>query len=253
MKFQVLVEYSGRLRSVTSRNEKVNIIVDFLKDLSKREAAFGVKYISGVVRQGKLNIAWKGLSELLNCRRRKLDSPSLIQIDEYLNKTRSAKGRDKISVLLPLFERLSKQERKYLISLIVGEVQQGAGEGLVKLAIAKFFDLSDEEIERAYLQKPDIGELFAHLLIKGKAGTETLGIRLFSPVKPMLAQIAESIDDVFIEYDDFALEYKLDGVRIQVHRKEDEVRIFSSLLENSFSMARQSVSMPRERQYRFKF
>ncbi|KPK64776.1 hypothetical protein AMJ83_00895 [candidate division WOR_3 bacterium SM23_42] len=232
MKFQVLVEYSNRLRRVASRTEKVNIIVDFLKDLSKREAAFGVKYISGVVRQGKLNIAWKGLSELLNSRRRGLDSPSLFQIDKYLDKARSAKGRDKIRVLLPLFERLSKQERKYLVSLIVGELQQGAGEGLVKLAIAKFFDLSDEEIERAYLQKPDIGELFAYLLSKGKTAIETLGIRIFSPVKPMLAQIAESIDDVFIEYDDFALEYKLDGVRIQVHRNEDDVRIFSRHLRD---------------------
>ena len=232
MKFQVLVEYSDKVRRVSSRNAKVGIIVDFLRGLSKREAGLGVKYISGAVRQGKLNIAWKGLSELINCRKGKLDSPSLIQVDQYLNKTRSVKGRDKISVLLPLFERLSQQQRKYLVSLIVGEVQQGAGEGLVKLAIAKFCNLSDEEIERAYLQKPDIGELFAYLRTQGKTAIDKLSITLFSPVKPMLAQIAESIDDVFIEYDDFALEYKLDGVRIQVHRKEDEVRIFSRHLKD---------------------
>jgi DNA ligase-1 len=114
----------------------------------------------------------------------------------------------------------------------VGEVQQGAGEGVVKLAIARFFDLKDEEIERAHLKRPDIAELFSLLLERGKEGITELGIRLFSPVKPMLAQIADSIDDAFDEYDDFTLEYKLDGVRIQVHRDDEKVKIYSRHLRD---------------------
>ncbi len=232
MIFKVLVEYSCRLRKTSSRNEKVDIIADFLRQLTQKDAAIGVSYISGRIRQGRLNITWKGLSELLNCTLTTKRTPNLIQIDRYLEKTVTAKGREKVNILRPLFERLNKDERRYLISLLVGEVQQGAGEGVVKIAIARFFDLKDEQIERAYLKQPDIAELFAHLLERGKEGIAGLGIRLFSPVKPMLAQIADSIDDVFDEYDDFSLEYKLDGVRIQVHRDGEKVKVYSRHLRD---------------------
>jgi DNA ligase-1 len=232
MQFKVIVEYSKRLRQVSSRNAKIGIIADFLSRLSGKEAIVGVNYISGRVRQGKLNITWKGLSELLNSDIRASRSPNLAQVDKYLARAQSVSGKEKLSVLRPLFAQLSKEERKYLVSLIVGEVQQGAGEGLVKLSIANLFGLSDEEIEKAYLQKPDIAELFALLHGRGKKALDGLGIRIFSPVKPMLAQIAESFDDVSAESDDFALEYKLDGIRIQVHRKGDEVKIFSRHLKD---------------------
>ncbi|MGD9380133.1 MAG: ATP-dependent DNA ligase [candidate division WOR-3 bacterium] len=232
MKFKAIVEYSKRLRQVSARNKKVGIIIEFLGKLSKTEAVVGVNYISGRIRQGKLNIAWKGLSELYETAARKAAGPNLVQVDKFLAQAQSASGSEKIKILEPLFAQLSKEQRKYLISLIVGEVQQGAGEGLVKQAIAEFFELTEAEIEKAYLQKPDIAELFAFLRGRGKGAVKTLGIRLFSPVKPMLAQIAESFDKVYADYDEFALEHKLDGIRIQVHRKDDKVMIFSRHLKD---------------------
>lgn len=232
MKFKAIVEYSKRLRAVPARNKKVGIIVEFLEKLSEKEAVIGVNYISGRVRQGKMNIAWKGLSELYETATRKSVGPNLLQIDKYLERAQSASGSEKVKALKPLFAQLNKDGRKYLISLIVGEVQQGAGEGLVKLAIAKLFALTDEEIEKAYLQKPDIAELFAFLRTRGKKAIRSMGIKIFSPVKPMLAQIAESFDDIYSQYDEFALEHKLDGIRIQVHRKDDKIKIFSRHLKD---------------------
>jgi DNA ligase-1 len=232
LQFKVLVEYSRRLKKTSSRNDKVDIVVDFLKQLNQKESAIGASYISGKIRQGKLNIAWKGLSELPSTAQMKKRAPNLVEIDRYLEKTKAARGKEKVSILLPLFAGLNKVERKYLISLIFGEVQQGAGEGVVQIAIARFFDLKDEEIERAYLEQPDIGELFSYLLKRGGGSIGGLGIRLFSPVKPMLAQIANSIDDVFDVYDDFSLEFKLDGVRIQVHRDDEKVKIYSRNLKD---------------------
>jgi len=246
MMFNVMVEYSERLKRVSSRNEKVAVIQEFLGKISEKEAIIGVNYISGRLRQGKLNIAWKGLSQLFTTSRKKQRSPNLLQVDNYLEQAQAASGGQKITVLEPLFARLSKKESKYLISLIVGEVQQGAGEGLVKLAIVQYFGLSDEEMEKAYLQKPDIAELFAYLRGRGKRAISKLGIHIFSPVKPMLAQIAESLDDVFAGNDEFALEYKLDGVRIQVHRKEGEIRIFSRHLKDITSHFPELVQIARQ-------
>lgn len=231
MLFKKLVEYSDKIRKTSARNNKIDIIVKVLQKLKREEAEIGVNFISGRVRQGKLNLGWKGLSDLLNTTPTQLKkSPRLIEVDVYLEQTKSAKGRNKLKVLYPLFSHLSIPERKYLVSLILGDVQQGAGEGLVKMAIAKFFRLGD--IEYAYMRKPDIGKLFVYLLEKGKTGIKDLGMKIFSPVKPMLAEIAQSLDDVFEEYTNFAVEYKFDGIRIQVHKQSDEVKIFSRHLKD---------------------
>jgi DNA ligase-1 len=232
MLFKVMVEYSAMLKAESSRNAKIGIIKDLLSHLSKKEAIFGVNYIAGRLRQGKMNISWKMLSELAGLGMPGMRSPSLAELDGFLERARRAPSKEKIGILKPLFSQLSKNERRYLISLIVGEVQQGAGEGVVKRAIAEFFGLSNDEIEKAYLQKPDIAELFASLQRGGKAAINSLGIRIFSPIKPMLAQIAGSFEDVFAENDDIALEYKLDGIRIQLHRDGDEVMIFSRHLKD---------------------
>jgi len=233
MLFKKLVDYSNTLKKVSSKNAKIDVIIDLLGKLNSKEAEIGVDYIAGRVKQGRLNIAWKGLSQLLKAPASKTQrSPHVIEIDVYLEEAKSARGKEKIRVLEPLFARLSTLEQKYLISLILGDVQQGAGEGLVKIAIARFFDLTEGDIEHAYMHEPDIGKLFVHLLKKGKSGVKDLGIKIFSPVRPMLAEIAESLDDVFAAYSDFAVEYKLDGIRIQLHRKGNDVTIFSRHLKD---------------------
>ena len=232
MLFKAIVEYSRKVKQVSSRNVKVSIIAELLGKLSLDEAIIGVSYISGRIRQGKLNLTWKAITELSATAKSRSRSPTLVQVDRYLEAASSASGRSKTEALEPLFAVLDHDERKYLISLIIGEVVQGAGEGVVKQAIAQFFGLSDDEIERAYLQKPDIAGLFHLLRRKGKNTIDGLGIRIFSPVKPMLAQIADSIDDIFDEQEEFALEHKFDGIRIQVHRQGDEVKIFSRHLKD---------------------
>lgn len=246
MLFKNLVEYSSRLKRASSRNRKVGIISEFLGKLTAKEAVVGVNYISGRIRQGRLNITWKAIAGLTDVAFKAARSPSLTQVDKVLVQAQSAKGREKVGVLSPLFRRLSELERKHMIALIVGETQQGAGEGLVRMAVADFFGLSNEEMERAYLKKPDIAELFYLLLKRGKRAIDDLGIRILSPVKPMLAQIAESLDDVYAEGGEFALEHKLDGIRIQVHRQGDEVRIFSRHLKDITSHFPELVENARE-------
>ncbi|UCF69665.1 MAG: ATP-dependent DNA ligase [candidate division WOR-3 bacterium] len=245
MHFSELVKYSTKLKRTHSKNAKVELIKNFMGRLKKEEAKAGIHYISGRIVQGKINLAWRGLSDLLAMAGKKGPSPELVEVNDFLQRACENKGRAKVEVLTPLFVRLSQVERKHLVALIIGEVQQGAGEGLVRIAIADFFGLSDEEMERAYLQKPDIGELFELLLGRGKAAVEKITMRIFSPVKPMLAQIAESIDDVPAAGDVYALEYKLDGIRIQVHRKDDEVRVFSRHLRDITAQFPELVSVAR--------
>lgn len=232
MLFKELLEYYKRLKNTSSRNEKINIIIQFFHRLKPNEAEIGVNFIQGRLRQGRLSLGWKGVSQLLKVPGRSSNPPGLIEIDRYLDAVKSARGRKKIKVLVPLFGRLTTEEQQYLVSLILQDLQQGAGEGIVKVAIARYFRISDAEIEEAYLYNPDLGKIFTLLAQKGRSGIGEIGIKIFVPVKPMLAQISDSIPDLFRKYRDFGVEYKLDGVRIQVHKKYDRVRIFSRNLKD---------------------
>jgi len=233
MTLNELISYSQRVRAASARNDKIAIIQEFLSRLSISEAAVGVNYIAGKTRQGRLNIAWKDLSALMNMPgTRPSQGLSLVDIDEALKSVRRARGRQKHTALAPVFQRLAKQEREFLVMLIQGGVLQGAGEGLVKLAIARLLRLSDTEIEHAYMRVPDIGDMYVYLMKKGKAGIRKISVQLFTPVKPMLAHTADSVDDIFSEYERFALEYKLDGVRVQLHKQHSTVKIFSRHLKD---------------------
>ncbi len=233
MLFKKLVQYSNKIKRISSRNKKVGIILDLLRKLGEQEAEIGVNFISCRIRQGKLNLAWSGLSRLMTIAYSKVNrSVSLIEIDKFLERTKVARGRQKLKVLEPLFLKLPPSERKYLVSLILNAVEQGAGEGVVKAAIAEFFGLPKGDIEQAHMHTPGIGKLFAHLRKKGKTAIKDLGMKIFTPVKPMLAEISESLADIYDEYDNFAVEHKLDGVRIQVHKKAREVKIFSRHLKD---------------------
>lgn len=206
--------------------------MSYLEQLSLREVEYGVHFISGKIRQGKLNINWKTLSGLRDAAYAKKSPVSLNEIDTALTAVRSARGSQKEKILRPFFERMTPDERTYFISLIVGEVHQGAGEGLVKIAIAQVCGLEPEEIESIYLRNPDIGKLYSNLRVKGTGSVTRTGITLFRPIKPMLARVSESIDEVLQEYSETAVEYKLDGVRIQVHRDRDTIRIYSRNLKD---------------------
>ena len=227
-----LVEYSHKLRKTSLKTEKIKIIMSFLHELSIDDAEIGVNYISGKIRQGRLNFTWKNLTVLLKTKRISTKPISLMELDKCLTSAKKARGREKITVLKPLFERISVPEKKHIIGLITNELHQGAAEGLVKLSIARFFLLGDSEMEQAYLQNPDLGTLFKYLLEHGKEGVRTLSITLFRPVKPMLAEISNSIADFFNMTDEISIEEKLDGIRVQVHRDRDEIRIFSRNLKD---------------------
>jgi len=232
MLFNKLVEYHKQLRQTGSRNEKIEIIVKFLKSLSEKESEIGVDFISGRIRQGKLNLSWKALSALMNTRKMSSILVSLLDVDRYLDLAKKARGSAKVRALIPLFESLSVPERQYLAALILNELHQGAGEGLVRLAIARYFGFDDSEIEQAYLQNPDLGSLFRYLIDHGREGIKSLGIVIFRPVKPMLAEISSSMTDLGNKYDELSVEYKLDGVRVQVHRAEDKIKVFSRNLKD---------------------
>ncbi len=137
-----------------------------------------------------------------------------------------------------LFSQASPIEAKYLVKVFVGEMRTGFHEGLMEQAVAKAFDIPIETVQKASMMSGDIGEVAA-LTKAGRENLVDLRFKLFRPVKPMLAQIAEDVKDALeVHGGETAFEYKYDGARVQIHKQGSEVRIFSRRLTDA------TVSLP---------
>ncbi|MEM2917628.1 MAG: ATP-dependent DNA ligase [Candidatus Bathyarchaeia archaeon] len=151
---------------------------------------------------------------------------------EALAEMKGYGSREKKERLLEtLLGKATPLEVKYLTKILIGEMRTGFHEGLMELAVAKAFDISTEIVQQASLLAGDIGQVASIAKQKGKEAVSSLSFQIFHPVKPMLAQMAENLDQVLKEHEGkTALEYKLDGARIQIHKKAGEIRIFSRRL-----------------------
>ena len=131
-------------------------------------------------------------------------------------------------LLCDLFERSTPVEAKYLTKVIYQEMRHGVSEGLLLDGVAKAAGVKVRLVQRANQLWGDLGEIALTALTEGEAGLNRAGVRLFRAVKPMLADMAEELAGAFERYGGrFALEYKLDGARVQIHRQGDQVCIYS--------------------------
>ena len=123
--------------------------------------------------------------------------------------------------------RATPAEAGFLRRLLVGELRQGAGEGIVVEAVARAAEVPSAAVRRALMLSGDLGEVAETAMTGGRAGLEAVGLELFRPIRPMLASAAPSAEDAVSEMGRVSVEWKLDGIRVQVHRRGDTVRIWT--------------------------
>jgi len=130
-----------------------------------------------------------------------------------------------------LLGEASPLETKYFVKILIGEMRTGFHEGLMELAVSKAFDIPLEAVQKASMLTGDIGEVASIAKTSGREGILKLQFRVFRPIKPMMAQMAEDVKEALKEADSaMAFEYKLDGARIQIHKSNSDVRVFSRRL-----------------------
>lgn len=133
-----------------------------------------------------------------------------------------------------LFSLASPVEAKYLIRIFIGEMRTGFHEGLMEQTAAKAFDIPLVDVQKASMVTGDVGEVASVLKAEGREGLGRIGFEVFRPVQPMLAQMADNVEEALKEHGGkTAFEYKYDGARVQIHKHGDEVRIFSRRLTDA--------------------
>ena len=140
--------------------------------------------------------------------------------------------KKKIRMLSDLYISATPLEARYLTRLILSEMRLGVGEGIIRDAIAKAWAINVGIVERAYMITNDLGKVAVVAKNEGKEGLEKIKIELHIPVRMMLAQVSESIDEIIKEMGKVAVEWKFDGSRVQVHWGDGRLTIYSRRLEN---------------------
>ncbi|MBS7639043.1 MAG: ATP-dependent DNA ligase [Candidatus Bathyarchaeia archaeon] len=166
---------------------------------------------------------------------------------EHIAESKGQGSRDRKERLIEtLLSRASPLEAKYLVKIIIGEMRTGFQEGLMEAAVSRAFSIPLKDVQLASMLTGDVGEV-AYLCKKyGRDGILNLGFRVFRPIKPMLAQMATDLREVFEEHGGrTALEYKLDGARIQIHVSNGDVKIYSRRLTDVTRSLPEVVSLIR--------
>jgi len=157
-------------------------------------------------------------------------------------------SRDRKERLLEtLFGRATPLEAKYIVKIMIGEMRTGFHEGLMELAVSKAFEVSHGTVRKGSMLTGDIGEVASIAKVKGGEGLSRLQFKLFRPIKPMLAQTADSVNKAIAEHGgETAFEHKLDGARIQIHKSGDDARIYSRRLTDVTDSFPEIVRLVRE-------
>ena len=136
-------------------------------------------------------------------------------------------------LITALLSQAAPVEAKYLVKIFTGEMRTGLQEGLMEQAVAKAFQVSVKQIQKANMLLGDIGEVALKLKTEGAEGLAKAGFNVFRPVKLMLAQTAQTVKEALDAQDcKSAFEFKYDGARVQIHLQNGEVAVFSRRLTN---------------------
>jgi len=244
--FRAFAELCESLEGTRSRNEKIRLVSSFISGLQPAEVAVAVRFLTGRAfsdqETKKLGVGgatlWK-IAKASSLQVPLLSSDfrvSLLDVGRTFESLASLTGKDRQqraeNLLQGLFSRLSDLEKKFTLRLLSGEMEIGAVDGVLLAAIAASSKLTVERARRAYMMMGDVGRV-AELALTNPDAIASAKIELFNPVRPMLAEMADSIGKI-LEYhmNGTAFEYKYDGARIQIHKLGDTVRIFSRRLSD---------------------
>ncbi|HYM81993.1 MAG TPA: ATP-dependent DNA ligase [Candidatus Limnocylindria bacterium] len=236
MRLAQLEATSREIQATPARSRKAGLLAALLRQLEPQEIDVAVAYLSGHLRQGRIGLGPAAVRAAADEAAAQEPTLGLLDVDRAFERLAGLSGAgssgERVRQLAELLRRTTPPEASFLIRLILGELRQGALAGVMEEAVAAATGISASEIRRAAMVTGDLEAVARAALIEGRPGLAAFRLELFRPLQPMLAQPADSMEDALQRLGEAALEYKLDGARIQVHRSGSEVRVFSRRLND---------------------
>jgi DNA ligase-1 len=225
-----VVAASGEVAATGSRTAKVATLAALLQSLEPDEVPVAVGFLAGAPRQGRVGV---GSAAVHGVECEPAAEPSLTvgdldrAISDIQETTGSGSAAARRGILLDVLGRATEAEGDFVRRLLTGELRQGALAGVMVDAVAKAAGVSGELARRALMLSGDLTRTAEIAMTAGEEGLRAVRFELFRPVLPMLASTAEDVEAALAGFERASVEWKLDGIRIQIHRRGDEVRIYT--------------------------
>lgn len=230
MRFSDLAVASQVVAATSKRSEKIAILAEVFRSLSPDEVTAAVAFATGTTMHGRIGVGWAQLREV---RPEPAAEPSLAVLDvdrsigalaRTIGPGSRARRRDLLDDLL---SAATDVEQRLLVSIIGGELRQGALDGVVGAAVARAAGVPVSAVQRGAMFAGSLPEAARVALVGGAVGLAAIELTPNVPVQPMLASPAADVDDAIRSIGLASVEWKLDGARVQAHRSGGEVRLFT--------------------------
>lgn len=239
MRLADLVAGADRVAATASRTAKRDALAEVIRALEPDEVAAAVGFLMGDPRQGRVGVGWSTVSSVEAA---PAAEPTLTvrDLDHTLDRLVATGGpgsnATRAGLLADLFGAATDREADFIRRLLVGELRQGALEGVMADAVAAAAGVPATAVRRAAMLRGDLRHVAEVAMTGGRPGLDRIGLTVLRPVQPMLAATADDVPAALLGAvaDDglVSVEWKLDGARIQVHRDGDDVAIFTRNLND---------------------
>ncbi len=230
-----VVRTSAAVASTSSRTAKRQALAGLLRQLGSEEVAAAVGFLVGGPRQGRVGLGWATVASV-GAEPAPTPTLTIADVDRFLDRVEETGGAGSAGVraalLSQLLGRATVEETVFLRRLLTGELRQGALAGVMTDAVAAAAGVPVALVRRAAMLSGDLGRTAALALTAGADGLAEVGLAVGRGIEPMLAATAAGVADALAVTGPASVEWKLDGIRVQVHRDGDDVRVFTRNLND---------------------
>jgi DNA ligase-1 len=234
MLFARLAHVSQEVASTSARSRKTTLLAELFRDAEAADVPIVIPYLAGRLPQGRLGIGWKVLDQRIP----PAGTPTLTvrEVDARLTAIGAVTGpgsqSERRRLVGELLATATEEEQRYLFGLLTGEVRQGALDALAVEGLAGATGAPAADVRRAVMLAGSLQTVARALLAEGPGALEGFRLTVGRPVLPMLAHSASSVAQAVAKLGGCAVEEKLDGIRVQIHREGGDVRLYTRTLDD---------------------
>jgi DNA ligase-1 len=230
-----VAETSAEIAKSGARSAKTKRLAAALRAADKDDVPVIVAWLSGELAQRRIGVGWASLATMPPAAAE--TSLAVAEVNRAFAEMAEASGPGsqlrRSALLLDVMSRSTEIEQVFLRGLLAGNLRQGALAGVMVDAIAAAAEVGASEVRRALMLRGDLPAVAAAAMSGGAAALAAFRLEVGCALAPMLAQTAGSVGEALADLGaPAAFEAKLDGARIQIHKRDEEVRLFTRSLDD---------------------
>ncbi|MCD7442726.1 ATP-dependent DNA ligase [Streptomyces lincolnensis] len=229
-----LARVSQEVAATSARSRKIALLAELFRDAEPADVPIVIPYLAGRLPQGRLGVGWKVLSRPVA----PAAEPTLTvrEVDALLGALGKVSGAgsqaERARLVGELMAAATEDEQRFLLGLISGEVRQGALDAVAIEGLAQATEAPSADVRRAVMLAGSLQTVAEALLADGPPALDRFRLTVGRPVLPMLAHSASSVAEAVDKLGACAVEEKLDGIRVQIHRDGEVVRLYTRTLDD---------------------